>query len=159
MRTPARAIGIMAVLVAAATAAARPGPTTRPFRSLPAVTVYKDATCLCCASWVTHMRNHGFATTAIDRTDMPAVKDSLGVPAALRSCHTAVVGGYIIEGHVPAELIERLLAARPVHVRGLAVPGMVTGSPGMEGPHPQAYDVIAFDQDGTTHVYAHQKGA
>jgi hypothetical protein len=87
------------------------------------------------------------------------MKDSLGVPAALRSCHTAVVGGYVIEGHVPAELIERLLAEHPTHVRGLAVPGMVTGSPGMEGPNPQDYDVIAFDRDGTTHVYAHEKGA
>jgi hypothetical protein len=118
--------------------------------------VYKDPDCGCCKAWVAHLRANGLAPEAKDRTDMDALKDSLGVPAALRSCHTAVAGRYVIEGHVPAADIKRLLATAPKQVAGLAVPGMPTGSPGMEMPGQPAerYDVIAYAANGSTHVFA-----
>jgi hypothetical protein len=108
-----------------------------------AVTVWKDRGCGCCTAWIEHLRRHGHAVTAIDATDLHAIKTRLGVPAELASCHTAEVAGYVIEGHVPAQAIARLLAERP-DARGLAVPGMPVGSPGMEGGTPEAYDVILF---------------
>jgi hypothetical protein len=122
-------------------------------QSAPAVAVFKRATCGCCAKWVDHVRASGFAPTATDVDDLNAVKSKHNVPQALHSCHTALVGGYVIEGHVPAADIKRLLKERPAIV-GLAVPGMPAGSPGMEGPPPQKYDVLAFDKQGKTRVYA-----
>lgn len=120
-----------------------------------ALTVYKDALCGCCKKWVERLRANGFAPVAHDRTDMDALKDSLGVPAALRSCHTAVAGEYVIEGHVPAADLKRLLAAKPKGVLGLAVPGMPKGSPGMEAPgRPDRYEVLAFSAGGKTKVFA-----
>jgi hypothetical protein len=118
--------------------------------------VYKDPDCGCCKAWVTHLRANGLAPEAKDRTDMDALKDSLGVPAALRSCHTAVAGRYVIEGHVPAADIKRLMAGSPRNIAGLAVPGMPAGSPGMEMPGQPAerYDVIAYAANGSTHVFA-----
>ena len=90
-----------------------------------------------------------------DRSDMDTLKESLGVPAALRSCHTAVAGKYVIEGHVPASDVKRLLAAKPAGTLGLAAPGMPAGSPGMEmGPRHDRYDVIAFAAKGSTSVFA-----
>ena len=120
------------------------------------IVVYKDPGCGCCKTWVTHLRGNGFAPTAHDRGDMDALKDSLGVPSALRSCHTAVAGRYVIEGHVPAADIVRLLTSAPKGVTGLAVPGMPAGSPGMEMPdgRKDPYDVIAFLANGTTKVFA-----
>jgi hypothetical protein len=108
-----------------------------------AVTVWKDPGCSCCTAWIEHLRRHGHEVTAIDATDLHVIKTRLGVPAELASCHTAEVAGYVIEGHVPAQAIARLLAERP-DARGLAVPGMPVGSPGMEGGTPEAYDVILF---------------
>jgi hypothetical protein len=102
------------------------------------------------------MESAGFTVKVVDTPDMGTVKSSAGVPGALESCHTAFVGPYVIEGHVPAELVHQLLATHPSDIRGLAVPGMVTGSPGMDGPNPQHYDVVAFGKDGSTHVYAHR---
>lgn len=122
-------------------------------QSAPAVAVFKSATCGCCAKWVDHVRANGFAPTATNVDDMNAVKAKHNVPQALHSCHTALVGGYVIEGHVPAADIKRLLKERPAVV-GLAVPGMPAGSPGMEGPPPQKYDVVTFDKQGKTRVYA-----
>ena len=122
-------------------------------QSAPAVAVFKTATCGCCAKWVEHLRSNGFAPTATNVDDIDAVKSKHNVPKPLHSCHTAVVGGYVIEGHVPAADIKRLLKERPAIV-GLAVPGMPAGSPGMEGPPPQKYDVVSFDKQGTTRVYA-----
>jgi len=120
----------------------------------PEVLVYKTATCGCCGNWVEYMRREGFTVRAEDVTDLTAVKVEYGVPPELQSCHTAIVGGYVIEGHVPAESIRRLLDERP-EVAGLAVAGMPTGSPGMEMPGQDAdpYDVLAFDAAGTTTVY------
>ena len=115
------------------------------------VQVYKDAFCGCCANWVEHLKRAGFAATAENVANMNALKDKHGVPAKTRSCHTALVGGYVIEGHVPAAEIQRLLKEKP-KVAGLAVPGMPIGSPGMEGPNARPYDVLTFDKTGKTAV-------
>ena len=120
-----------------------------------AVQVYKDATCGCCSLWVDHLRKAGFSATVTDAEDMSAIKAKYGVPQKARSCHTAVVGGYVIEGHVPAADVQRLLKERPKIV-GIGVPGMPIGSPGMEvaSVKPQAYDVLTFDKAGQTTVFA-----
>jgi hypothetical protein len=115
--------------------------------------VYKSPTCGCCAKWNEHMKANGFAVTSNDMPDMASIKDKNGVPAPLRSCHTAIVGGYVIEGHVPADVIKKLLRERP-QVAGIAVPGMPMGSPGMEGPTKDTYQVVSFDKKGATTVYA-----
>jgi len=115
--------------------------------------VYKSPTCGCCNKWVDYLRKQGFTVVAHDTSGMTAVKAEMGVPDALSSCHTAIVGGYLIEGHVPAADIERLLKEHP-KVVGLAVAGMVTGSPGMEGGTPEHYKVMAFDAKGKTTVFA-----
>ena len=123
--------------------------------ALPEVTVYKSATCGCCTEWVAHLRRHGFPVKTEDVAELQPVKARYGVPAELQSCHTALVAGYVVEGHVPAGLIERLLRERP-KVIGLAVPGMPAGSPGMEVPGARAerYQVLAFDRSGKTRVFA-----
>jgi hypothetical protein len=120
-----------------------------------AITVYKDPDCGCCAKWIDHVRAAGFAPTVKDTGDMDAVKTRYAVPTALRSCHTALVGGYVVEGHVPAADIRRLLKERPA-VRGIAAGGMPVGSPGMEmpGQPPARYDVVAFARDGSTRTFA-----
>ncbi len=128
------------------TVAAAPGARTE-------LVVYKSPTCGCCNKWVDYLRKQGFTVVAHDTSGMTAVKAELGVPDALSSCHTAIVGGYVIEGHVPAADIERLLKEHP-KVVGLAVAGMVTGSPGMEGGTPEHYKVMAFDAKGKTTVFA-----
>jgi hypothetical protein len=117
------------------------------------VTVYKSPTCGCCAKWVEHMRAAGFEVTVNDMPDVAPMKDKQGVPAALRSCHTAIVGGYAIEGHVPPDLVTKLLKEKP-NAAGLAVPGMPMGSPGMEGASKDTYNVVLFDKAGKTSVYA-----
>lgn len=119
--------------------------------------VYKSPSCGCCTTWVDHMTAAGFDVEVHDTDEMNAVKSQAGVTASLSSCHTAKIGGYIIEGHVPAEDVTRLLAERPA-VLGLAVPGMPIGSPGMEQGSPanyQDYDVLAFDGQGRTSVFRH----
>ena len=119
------------------------------------ITVYKDPSCGCCTKWVDHLRASGFAPEVHDRSDMDALKDSLGVPAKLRSCHTAVVEKYVVEGHVPAADVRRLLASKPAKTVGVAVPGMPAGSPGMEvGGRIDRYEVIAFAPGGATRVFA-----
>ena len=121
----------------------------------PAVTVYKTPTCGCCTKWIDHLKQAGFTVTAHDLENLAPIKRQHGVPQALESCHTAVVGGYVVEGHVPAGVIQRLLRERPA-VAGIAVPGMPAGSPGMEYPdaRPQPYDVLAFRAEGGWSVYA-----
>ena len=115
-----------------------------------AYTMYRDANCGCCLAWRDHVEGEmPFEITSQDAEDMVAVKDRLGVPDALRSCHTMVVEGYVIEGHVPAEAIAQLLRDRPSDVTGLAVPGMPIGSPGMEqGGRTEPFQVIAFGPKG-----------
>ena len=120
-----------------------------------AVQVFKDASSGCCANWVEHLRRKGFAPTSENVADINAVKAKYGVPAQTRSCHTALVGGYVIEGHVPAADIQRLLKQRPAVV-GIAAGGMPVGSPGMEVPGRPAepYDVVSFDKNGRTAVFS-----
>ena len=119
--------------------------------SLPKLTVAKDPSCGCCAAWAEHVRAAGFPVETVETSELSRVKARHGVPANLAACHTAEVDGYVIEGHVPAGAIKRLLAERP-RVKGLAVPGMPVGSPGMEvaGAEPESYDVIAFGPNGQT---------
>jgi hypothetical protein len=112
-----------------------------------ALHVYKDPNCGCCTGWIAHLKHHGFVSRVTDTSDMSAVKMRLGVPDALASCHTAQLGNYVIEGHVPAHAVKRLLDEKP-DALGLAVPGMPIGSPGMEGGAPETYDVILFGQGG-----------
>jgi hypothetical protein len=107
------------------------------------IVVFRDPGCGCCHKWGEHLSANGFAPEIRDAPSMPDVKARLGVPADLRSCHTAEIGGYVIEGHVPASAIKRLLAEKPAG-RGLAVPGMPAGSPGMEGGEPETYEVFLF---------------
>ncbi|HEU5039848.1 MAG TPA: DUF411 domain-containing protein [Gemmatimonadales bacterium] len=125
-------------------------------RAAPAtLTVYKSKSCGCCAKWVDHVKAAGFATVVHDDEDMDTVKDSLGVPPGVRSCHTAQVDKYLLEGHVPAGDIQRLLKEKP-KVAGLAVPGMPAGSPGMAAPgQPEVgFETLAFQLDGKTTSYA-----
>lgn len=123
--------------------------------ALPKMVVHKSPTCGCCSLWVEHVRAAGFEVEVRDREDLSAIKESLGVPYAKGSCHTAEVGGYFVEGHVPAADIQRLLAEQP-KARGLTAPGMPAGSPGMEMPDgsTQAYTVELVAGDGTASAYA-----
>ena len=116
--------------------------------------VTKTASCGCCAKWVEHMKKAGFTVTVRNVEDVGPTARRLAVPGKLRSCHTAEIGGYAIEGHVPASDVRRLLAQRP-KAAGIAVPGMVMGSPGMEhGDHKEPYQTILFDKAGNTKVFA-----
>ena len=117
------------------------------------VEVFKNAACSCCGGWVDHLRENGFEVSTHDIDDVPANRKRLGMPENLGSCHTAKVNGYIIEGHVPATDIQRLLKEKPKAL-GLAVPSMPPGSPGMESPNPVRYDTLLVDRDGSTSVFA-----
>ncbi|HET9292747.1 MAG TPA: DUF411 domain-containing protein [Gemmatimonadales bacterium] len=122
----------------------------------PAVmTVYKLASCGCCAKWVDHIKATGIQVKTIDVEDLSDVKEASGVPAPLQTCHTAVIQGYVVEGHVPGDVVQQLLRDKPA-IAGVAVPGMPVGSPGMEGSPKQSYDVIAWDKAGKTRVFAHR---
>jgi hypothetical protein len=113
----------------------------------PLITIHRDPNCGCCSGWVQHLQKAGFPTKVLDTTDLEAVKTRLGVPDDLAACHTAEAWGYIIEGHVPAVALKRLLAEKP-DATGLAVPGMPVGSPGMEGGTPEPYEVVLFGPAG-----------
>lgn len=145
-----------AVLLGPATGEAPPPITSVAGDAGTEITVYKSRTCGCCNAWIEHMEANGFRVTPVnvDATgDLMQLKARHGITANLASCHTGLVGGYVIEGHVPADLVHRLLAESPP-VKGLAVPGMPVGSPGMEGPRKEDYDVLSFDAQGNTEVYA-----
>lgn len=122
----------------------------------PTITVYKTPTCGCCHEWVAHLQKNGFEVVAHDVPDTSPYRRKFGVPDELASCHTGVIGGYALEGHVPADDIKRLLAAKP-KARGLSVPGMVVGSPGMEtdGTRRNAFDVVLFGDAGVRKVWQH----
>lgn len=154
MRSSTKLVSLVAILgtLALTTAAIRARPQDGVDKK-PVITVYKDPSCGCCKKWVEYLVKHGYRVNAKDTPDMQAIKASLGVPDKLASCHTAVVNGYLIEGHVPAADIQRLLTQKP-KIAGLAAPGMPAGSPGMEGPRSQAYQVLAFDKKGETRVFA-----
>ncbi len=137
--------------------AARSAPETTATNAAEIV-VYKSASCGCCGDWVTHMRDHGFTVTVHDSENMDRIKREAGVPRNLWSCHTAFAGDYVIEGHVPAAEVQRLLVEQPV-AAGLAVPGMPLGSPGMEvDDRRDAYAVVLFQEDGEVAAFAHYLG-
>jgi hypothetical protein len=121
----------------------------------PAITVHKDPNCGCCSGWVAHLELRGYRAKVIETAALSSVKAKLGVPFDLASCHTGEIAGYVVEGHVPAPAIEKLLRERP-KARGLAVPGMPSGSPGMTGDY-EEYDVILFGPD-QQRVYGRFKG-
>lgn len=121
------------------------------------VTMHKSEGCMCCDKWAEHLHAYGFKVTTIAEEDLFAFKQKMKVPYELGSCHTAIVGGYVIEGHVPASEIQKLLAEQPDAI-GLSVPRMPAGSPGMDmGSRYDPYDVILFKADGSVEVYASYK--
>lgn len=145
----------MLLLGAAAFGLSRPAAASE---TLPKMVVTRDPNCGCCGNWVTHVKAAGFPVEVVEVPDVAPLKAKLGVPDALASCHTVEVGGYVVEGHVPAEAIKRLLAEKP-KVTGLAVAGMPVGSPGMEvpGQAPDAYGVVVFSA-GRQNVFARYRG-
>ena len=149
-------VAVLAGIGAAVAVAQRPAPA--PAAGQPTVEVYKSPTCGCCSKWVDHLRASGFTVRTTDTDQVDPIKNQHGVPMTLRSCHTAVVDGYVLEGHVPAADVQRLLKERPA-VAGLAVGGMPVGSPGMEVPGRPAdpYDVMAFDKAGVTSVFSRHR--
>jgi hypothetical protein len=142
-------LSVLALGGATAAAAIRPAPAA----PLPKVVVYKSASCGCCSKWVDYIKAAGFPVEVHDVDDIGEIAAASGVPSALGSCHTALVQGYVIEGHVPADLIQKLLTEKP-KLAGLSVPGMVVGSPGMDGNPAQKYDVVSWTSAGKTAVYA-----
>lgn len=121
--------------------------------SLHEIVVYRGPSCGCCGKWVKHLEENGFKVTDKITKDMQKIKNQYGVNQALASCHTAIIDGYVVEGHVPAEDIKTMIQAKP-SIKGLSVPGMVTGTPGMEmGGRKDPYKVVAFDKNGKQHLY------
>lgn len=153
MRIQRVVIGMSAVVFVASLGLAAAQP--KPVSSRTPIVVYKTPTCGCCGKWVAHLEEHGFATRVTEMDDLSDVKTKHNVPGQAQSCHTAVVEGYVIEGHVPAADVQRLLKERPA-VLGIAVPGMPIGSPGMEVPNmkPQAFRVMSFDKQGQLQVFS-----
>jgi hypothetical protein len=142
----------LAAVVSLGAAAGR-SPNTASRDKVSVITVYKSPSCGCCGKWIEYLRANGFEVKVQDLDDLSEIKAASGVPRQLQTCHTAVVEGYVIEGHVPVDAIHSLLHDRP-KVAGIAVPGMPVGAPGMEGSPVQHYDVIAWDKSGKTTVYA-----
>jgi hypothetical protein len=119
------------------------------------IVVYKSPNCGCCGKWVKHMEEAGFSVDVENRHDLTPIKREHGVPGRVQSCHTAKAGDYLVEGHVPADLVKRMLDEKP-DIKGLAVPGMPMGSPGMEGPYKDDYQILAIGKDGKLSVYANR---
>jgi len=129
-------------------------PVDKPATAFEKGAVYKNATCGCCGAWVEHMERNGFELTTNNVDNLQPIKEKVGVPFGMGSCHTAEIGGYFIEGHVPAEEVKRLLEEKP-KAKGLTVPAMPIGSPGMEsGDRVDPYEVLLVHEDGTTSVWA-----
>jgi hypothetical protein len=146
-RTPVVLAALVLLLGAAGT------PLPGPGADRPILEVWKTPTCGCCKAWLKHVEDAGFRVRVTDLADVSLIKRQLKVPPELSSCHTAVVSGYVVEGHVPADDIVRMLKERP-DIKGIYVPGMPIGSPGMEGPNGQRYDVLAVDEAGAVRVFA-----
>ena len=122
------------------------------------VVVYKTPACGCCSKWIAHLRDNDLNVNVVSVRETRSIQSQVGVPRQFGSCHTAVVGDYWVEGHVPVDLIQRLMAEKPDDIRGIAVPGMSIGSPGMEGPNPVRYDVLAYGADGNVAIYSTRQG-
>ena len=119
------------------------------------ITVYRSPSCGCCSKWLTHLKQNQFTVKDVVIDDVATIKQKYGVPAQLASCHTAIVNGYVIEGHVPADDIKNLINSK-AKITGLSVPGMTTGTPGMEmGDRKDPYDVVSFDKAGQIKVFKH----
>jgi hypothetical protein len=146
------ALGVSGSLHAQKPAAGKPAPKAAPV----AARVYLTPTCGCCSKWVDHMTAAGFdmPRDVMVQAELDKVAARQKVPVNLRSCHTAVVGKYVIEGHVPADVVRQLLKDAPATVVGLSAPNMPVGSPGMEGPNAKPYSIMAFKADGSTYEYA-----
>ena len=145
-----RVLSVMGILVAAVIGVS----CTQAPAETAEITVYKTSTCGCCKSWIRHLRANGFTVNAYDVQNLDQIARQNGVSPQLRSCHTARIGNYVVEGHVPAQDIKRLLAEKP-NVTGLTVPGMPQSAPGMDVPgNKDPYNVYAFKTDGSTSVYA-----
>ena len=142
-------IPLVCTLAGTSGVVAQPGPKTTP------AIVYKTATCGCCSVWVEHMRKNGLAVTVHDvpQAELTKIKEKHGVPPEAQTCHTALIGKYVVEGHVPADVVRKLLKERP-QIAGIAVPGMPIGSPGMEGAAKQPYNVMTFAPGQKMTVYA-----
>ncbi|ANO52895.1 DUF411 domain-containing protein [Woeseia oceani] len=140
-------------------ACSEPGPQSMADTGADAeIVVYKTPYCGCCHKWVEQLERDGLAVDAVNVQSTASIQTELGVPTSMRSCHTAKVGDYWVEGHVPPDLVEKLLEDKPEGIRGLAVPGMPVGSPGMEGPGAEPYDVMQVHADGSASVYARREG-
>ena len=139
------AAGATASATASASASIVPAGTT--------ITVYKSPTCGCCGKWEDHMRSAGFTVKSVATNDMDAVKRTHAIPMNMQSCHTGLVNGYIVEGHVPPVDVARMLSEKP-DIRGIAVPGMPAGSPGMEGAWRDAYEVVTLPKTGESKVWS-----
>jgi hypothetical protein len=149
------AVAIAGVALGAAYAVQPPAAPAVTAKSTVKAQVYRSESCGCCKKWVAHLQREGFEITDSIVPDINAVKAKLGLPLELGSCHTAVIDGYLVEGHVPADDIRKLIETKPP-VRGIAVPRMPAGSPGMEAAgRKDAYDVLAFDAQGKTSVFEH----
>lgn len=122
------------------------------------IVVYKTPTCGCCVKWVDHLRDSGLGVRAVNVASTAPLHERFGIPRQLGSCHTAVFGDHWAEGHVPADLVRKLMTEKPDDIAGIAVPGMPMGSPGMEGPNPVEYQVVAYGTDGKVRVYATRQG-
>lgn len=141
-RNLALLVAALLVTIAGATAQQKP----------PMVEVYKSPTCGCCSAWVDHLRDQGFEVRTIETDKVDELKATHRIPRQVQSCHTALVSGYVVEGHVPAADVARLLKERPA-IAGIAVPGMPVGSPGMEVGPPEPYDILSVDSAGRTAIY------
>lgn len=144
-------------LLQALLASAFAAPMLASAATAPLIEVYKSEGCGCCEAWLEHLKANGFAVKAQNVDDTSVYREKFGIPKNLGSCHTGIVQGYALEGHVPAAEIKRLLAERP-KAKGLAVPSMPMGSPGMEGPRNDPYDVLLVKADGSHTVYKHYNG-
>lgn len=156
MSSPHRYIKVLVVfLVAIAVVMSLTTATSAAPASVPLeITVYRDPFCTCCGGWIDYLTNQGFQPTSVKTSEMETLKQQYGVPNDLASCHTAVINGYVIEGHVPADEIKRLLAEKPNDVAGISVPGMPIGTPGMEsGDVLEPFTVFSFDKQGNTQVF------
>ena len=162
MTRPQQAACVLAAVVALGASSSFQAPKPAPPKPAPAkpaavgAQVYLTPTCGCCSKWVDHMSAAGFATerSVMNQAELDKMAPRQKVPANLRSCHTAVVGKYVIEGHVPADVVRQLLKETPAGVIGLSAPNMPVGSPGMEGPNAQPYPIMAFKADGSSYEYA-----
>ena len=150
----ARRIWASAIVASLALAGVVVTGVTRTAAGQPKVIVYKTKACGCCGKWVSYLRAENLRVSVRTKSDLNGIKQRYSIPVPLMSCHTAVVEGYALEGHVPADVIERLLRERPA-ITGLAVPGMPAAAPGMDSPYYRdPYSVVAFDREGGTRVYA-----